>query len=39
MSEYINELYAEAEPWLFRAAEFFVTTMFDDPAMLAWVFC
>ena len=33
------ELMIFAKLWFYRANEFFVLSILDDAAMLAWVFC
>lgn len=28
-----------AEYWLYRANDYFMQSLLDDPALLAWIFC
>ena len=39
MSEGISDLLASAEPLLYRLAAYLMTSLPDDPAMLALAFC
>lgn len=29
----------EIEYWLYRANDYFMQSILDDPALLAWIFC
>lgn len=39
MAQNISDLLGSAEPMIYRLAAYFMTSLLDDPAMLALAFC